>query len=129
MTRQVYAGTPVIVRDYPKQCKAFYMRLNEGSGSGGAAGETVAAMDVLVPRVGELMGGSQREERLAVLEKRLTEQARERPTRAQAPDSSSLMRQANIPSDGASPLCEPRPGSKVTALLFSCLFLRLLNRH
>lgn len=51
---------PVIVRDYPQEIKAFYMRLNED-------GKTVAAMDVLVPRIGELIGGSQREERLDVL--------------------------------------------------------------
>ncbi|MFV0348679.1 MAG: asparagine--tRNA ligase [Halodesulfovibrio sp.] len=57
---------PVIVRDYPKEIKAFYMRLNED-------GKTVAAMDVLVPRIGELIGGSQREERLDVLEGRIRE--------------------------------------------------------
>ncbi|MEG2005474.1 MAG: asparagine--tRNA ligase, partial [Bilophila sp.] len=50
-------GRPVIVYDYPKEIKAFYMRLNDDR-------ETVAAMDVLVPRIGELVGGSQREERL-----------------------------------------------------------------
>ena len=47
---------PVIVFNYPKEIKSFYMRLNDD-------GRTVAAMDVLVPRVGELVGGSQREER------------------------------------------------------------------
>jgi asparaginyl-tRNA synthetase len=52
---------PVIVTDYPTGIKAFYMRLNDG-------GETVAAMDVLAPKVGEIIGGSQREERLDVLE-------------------------------------------------------------
>ena len=57
---------PVIVTDYPTDIKAFYMRLNEG-------GETVAAMDVLAPKVGEIIGGSQREERLDVLERRITE--------------------------------------------------------
>jgi len=57
---------PVIVRNYPKEIKAFYMRQNED-------GKTVAAMDVLVPGVGELIGGSQREERLEVLEKRIAE--------------------------------------------------------
>ncbi len=55
---------PVTVYDYPKDIKAFYMRLNDD-------GETVAAMDLLVPRIGELIGGSQREERLDVLEKRI----------------------------------------------------------
>jgi asparaginyl-tRNA synthetase len=57
---------PVIVYDYPKEIKAFYMRLNED-------GRTVAAMDLLVPRIGELIGGSQREERLDVLERRMAE--------------------------------------------------------
>lgn len=57
---------PVIVTDYPTGIKAFYMRLNEG-------GETVAAMDVLAPKVGEIIGGSQREERLDVLERRIVE--------------------------------------------------------
>lgn len=57
---------PVIVCDYPKDIKAFYMRLNED-------GKTVRAMDVLVPKVGEIIGGSQREERLDVLEKRMTD--------------------------------------------------------
>ncbi len=66
LCEEVYGGAPVIVRDYPKACKAFYMRANED-------GRTVAAMDVLVPRVGELMGGSQREERLDVLGARLDE--------------------------------------------------------
>ena len=57
---------PVIVRDYPKEIKAFYMRLNDD-------GRTVAAMDVLVPGIGELIGGSQREERLDVLVSRIRE--------------------------------------------------------
>ena len=57
---------PVIVYNYPKDIKAFYMRLNDDN-------KTVAAMDVLVPRVGELIGGSQREERLDVLERRMKE--------------------------------------------------------
>lgn len=57
---------PVIVRDYPKEIKAFYMRLNDD-------GKTVAAMDVLVPRIGELIGGSQREDRYDVLLKRIAE--------------------------------------------------------
>ena len=58
---------PVILYDYPKAIKAFYMRLNDD-------GKTVRAMDVLVPRVGEIIGGSQREERLDVLEARMKEQ-------------------------------------------------------
>ena len=57
---------PVIVTDYPKDIKAFYMRLNDD-------GETVRAMDVLVPRIGEIIGGSQREERRDVLEGRMSE--------------------------------------------------------
>jgi len=61
-----YFKKPVIVRNYPKGIKAFYMRLNED-------GKTVAAMDVLVPGVGELIGGSQREERLDVLQQRIQE--------------------------------------------------------
>ncbi|MCI19564.1 asparagine-tRNA ligase cytoplasmic 1-like, partial [Trifolium medium] len=54
---------PVIVYNYPKGIKAFYMRLNDDS-------KTVAAMDVLVPKVGELIGGSQREERYDVIQQR-----------------------------------------------------------
>jgi asparaginyl-tRNA synthetase len=57
---------PVILVDYPKQIKAFYMRLNDD-------GKTVGAMDVLVPKIGEIIGGSQREERLDVLDGRLEE--------------------------------------------------------
>jgi asparaginyl-tRNA synthetase len=57
---------PVIVYDYPREIKAFYMRLNDDH-------RTVAAMDLLVPRVGELVGGSQREERYDVLERRIRE--------------------------------------------------------
>ncbi len=57
---------PVIVRDYPKSFKAFYMRLNDDN-------ETVAAMDVLFPGIGEVIGGSQREERLDVLKSRMQE--------------------------------------------------------
>jgi len=57
---------PVIVTNYPKDIKAFYMRLNDD-------GKTVAAMDILAPGIGEIVGGSQREERLEVLEKRMQE--------------------------------------------------------
>lgn len=57
---------PVFVTDYPKEIKAFYMRMNED-------GKTVSAMDCLVPGVGEIIGGSQREERLDILEKRMEE--------------------------------------------------------
>jgi asparaginyl-tRNA synthetase len=58
------AGGPVIVTDYPKEIKAFYMKLNSDS-------KTVRAMDVLVPRLGEIIGGSQREDNLEKLEKRM----------------------------------------------------------
>lgn len=57
---------PVIITDYPLEIKGFYMRINED-------GKTVAAMDVLAPGIGEIIGGSQREERLDVLDKRLYE--------------------------------------------------------
>ena len=57
-------GKPVVVTDYPKDIKAFYMRMNDD-------GETVRAMDVLVPRIGEIIGGSQREERQDVLLERM----------------------------------------------------------
>lgn len=65
LTEQIYKK-PVFVTDYPKDIKAFYMRLNDD-------GKTVAAMDLLVPGVGEIIGGSQREERLDVLENRMDE--------------------------------------------------------
>ncbi|KOP23975.1 asparaginyl-tRNA synthetase [Hapalosiphon sp. MRB220] len=58
---------PVIVTDYPAQIKAFYMRLNDDE-------KTVAAMDILAPKIGEIVGGSQREERLEVLERRVLAQ-------------------------------------------------------
>ena len=61
-----HARKPVIVMNYPKGIKAFYMRLNDD-------GRTVAAMDVLAPGIGEIIGGSQREERLDVLDSRLEE--------------------------------------------------------
>jgi asparaginyl-tRNA synthetase len=57
---ETLVGRPVLVTDYPKEIKAFYMRRNDD-------GKTVAAMDLLVPKIGELIGGSQREERLDVL--------------------------------------------------------------
>lgn len=61
-----YFKSPVVVKNYPKDIKAFYMRLNDD-------GKTVAAMDVLAPGIGEIIGGSQREERLEVLDKRMDE--------------------------------------------------------
>jgi asparaginyl-tRNA synthetase len=65
LTEQVFKK-PLFVTNYPKQIKAFYMRQNEDQ-------KTVAAMDLLVPGVGEIIGGSQREERLDVLEQRMAE--------------------------------------------------------
>ena len=65
LTEEVFKR-PVVVTDYPRQIKAFYMRVNDD-------GRTVRAMDVLVPRIGEIIGGSQREERAEVLRERLAE--------------------------------------------------------
>ncbi len=65
ITEEVFKK-PVFLTDYPKDIKAFYMRLNDD-------GKTVAASDLLVPGIGELIGGSQREERLELLEKRMKE--------------------------------------------------------
>ncbi len=62
-----HVGGPLIVSNYPKDIKAFYMRLNDD-------GRTVAAMDVLAPGIGEIIGGSQREERLDVLDQRMKDQ-------------------------------------------------------
>ena len=59
-------GRPVILTDYPKEIKAFYMRLSDDE-------KTVRAMDVLAPRIGEIIGGSQREERADILERRIKE--------------------------------------------------------
>jgi asparaginyl-tRNA synthetase len=61
-----HAKKPVVVMNYPKAIKAFYMRLNDD-------GKTVAAMDVLAPGIGEIIGGSQREERLDYLDRRMEE--------------------------------------------------------
>ena len=65
ITEQIFKK-PVFVIDYPKEIKSFYMRINDD-------GKTVAAMDMLVPGVGEIIGGSQREERLDVIQKRMAE--------------------------------------------------------
>ncbi len=65
LTEQL-VGRPVVVTDYPKDIKAFYMRVNDD-------GLTVAALDVLAPGIGEIIGGSQREERLDVLDRRIEE--------------------------------------------------------
>jgi asparaginyl-tRNA synthetase len=66
-----YAKKPVIVMDYPKDIKAFYMRVNDD-------GRTVAAMDVLAPGSGEIIGGSQREERLEVMDQNMAERGIDR---------------------------------------------------
>jgi asparaginyl-tRNA synthetase len=63
---EVYCKKPVILINYPKEIKGFYMRLNEDN-------KTVAAMDVLAPGIGEIIGGSQREERLDILDRRIEE--------------------------------------------------------
>ena len=65
LTEQIFKK-PVFVTDYPKEIKAFYMKMNEDN-------KTVAAMDLLVPAIGEIIGGSQREDDLAKLEERITE--------------------------------------------------------
>jgi len=65
LTEEIFKK-PVFVINYPKEIKAFYMRLNDDN-------KTVAAMDLLVPGVGEIIGGSQREERYDVLEKKMEE--------------------------------------------------------
>lgn len=63
---EVHVGAPVVLKNYPRDIKAFYMRQNDD-------GKTVAAMDVLAPGIGEIIGGSAREERLDLLDKRLEE--------------------------------------------------------
>ncbi|MEM8562832.1 MAG: asparagine--tRNA ligase [Pseudomonadota bacterium] len=65
-----HVGGPVVVMNYPKEIKAFYMRLNDD-------GKTVAAMDVLAPGIGEIIGGSQREERLDVLDSRIADELKD----------------------------------------------------
>ncbi len=68
---EAFAGQPVVITNYPKDIKNFYMRLNDDN-------KTVAAMDVLAPGFGEIMGGSQREERLDILDKRIDEMGLEK---------------------------------------------------
>jgi len=65
-----HVGRPIVVTDYPAEIKAFYMRLNDDE-------KTVAAMDVLAPGIGEIIGGSQREERLDVLDSRMDNELRQ----------------------------------------------------
>jgi len=85
-----YFKRPVIVRDYPREIKAFYMRLNDDQ-------KTVSAMDVLVPGVGELIGGSQREERLDVLLDRIKQAGLEAETYSWYLD---LRRYGSVPHSG-----------------------------
>jgi len=85
-----YAKKPVIVMNYPKAIKAFYMRLNDD-------GRTVAAMDVLAPGIGEIIGGSQREERLEVLDRSMTERGIDRDEYARYRD---LRRYGTVPHAG-----------------------------
>src|SRR5690348_8745860 len=66
-----YAKKPVIVMNYPRDIKAFYMRVNDN-------GRTVAAMDVLAPAIGEIIGASQREERLEILDRSIAERGIDR---------------------------------------------------
>jgi asparaginyl-tRNA synthetase len=85
-----HAKKPVIVMNYPKDIKAFYMRLNDD-------GRTVAAMDVLAPGIGEIVGGSQREERLDVLDARMAERGIDREPYAWYRD---LRRYGTVPHAG-----------------------------
>src|SRR5204863_54765 len=85
-----HAKKPVIVMNYPKAIKAFYMRLNDD-------GRTVAAMDVLAPGIGEIFGGSQREERLEVLDRSMAVRGIDRERYAWYRD---LRRYGTVPSAG-----------------------------
>jgi len=82
-----HAKKPVIVMNYPKDIKAFYMRVNDD-------GRTVAAMDVLAPGIGEIIGGSQREERLDVLDVRMAERGIDKEHYAWLPRSAPLRHRA-----------------------------------
>jgi asparaginyl-tRNA synthetase len=75
-----YAKKPVIVMNYPKAIKAFYMRVNDDD-------RTVVAMDVLAPGIGEIIGGSQREERLEVLDCSMAERGIDQEHYAPTPPS------------------------------------------
>jgi tRNA synthetases class II (D, K and N) len=110
-----HAQKPVIVMNYPKAIKAFYMRVNDD-------GRTVAAMDVLAPGIGEIIGGSQREERLEVLDRSMAERHIDQSTtpgtatcaatagcRARASASPRLSPGAPSPTSPASPTCDAIP--------------------
>ncbi len=80
-----HVGRPVVVTNYPEHIKAFYMRLNDD-------GKTVAAMDVLAPGIGEIIGGSQREERLDVLDARMAQFGLDREHYSWYRDSAAMAR-------------------------------------
>jgi aspartyl/asparaginyl-tRNA synthetase len=103
-----YAKKPVIVVNYPKVIKAFYMRVNDD-------GRTVAAMDVLAPGIGEIIGGGQREERLDVLDRSMAERAIDKehfaPTLPSPASGGGLGRGRSAPlRHGAARRLRPRPG-------------------
>jgi asparaginyl-tRNA synthetase len=85
-----HVGAPIIMRNYPKDIKAFYMRLNDDQ-------KTVAAMDILAPGIGEIIGGSQREERLDVFDARLAEMGLDKEDYAWYRD---LRRYGSVPHSG-----------------------------
>jgi asparaginyl-tRNA synthetase len=85
-----HVGAPIIMQNYPKDIKAFYMRINDD-------GKTVAAMDVLAPGIGEIIGGSQREERLDVFDARLEEMGLDKEDYAWYRD---LRRYGTVPHSG-----------------------------
>ncbi|GAB2680119.1 asparagine--tRNA ligase [Aliiglaciecola sp. 3_MG-2023] len=85
-----HVGAPIIMQNYPKDIKAFYMRINDD-------GKTVAAMDVLAPGIGEIIGGSQREERLDVFDQRLEEMGLDKEDYAWYRD---LRRYGTVPHSG-----------------------------
>ena len=85
-----HVGAPIIMQNYPKDIKAFYMRINDD-------GKTVAAMDVLAPGIGEIIGGSQREERLDVFDARLDEMGLSKEDYAWSRD---LRRYGTVPHSG-----------------------------
>ena len=82
-----HVGRPVVVMNYPRDIKAFYMRLNDDR-------KTVAAMDVLAPGIGEIIGGSQREERLDVLDERMAAMELEQGALLVVPRPASLRHRA-----------------------------------
>lgn len=85
-----HVGAPIIMKNYPKDIKAFYMRINDDN-------KTVAAMDVLAPGIGEIIGGSQREERLDVFDRRLAEMQLDKEDYAWYRD---LRRYGSVPHSG-----------------------------